>query len=60
MPVLQNQGRGDQRILVNVLVPRRLNDEQRRLLHEFDEQADEDTYEKAESGLFDKLRSAFR
>lgn len=60
MPVLQGYGRGDQRILVNVLVPRRLNDEQRRLLHEFDERADEHTYEKAEGGLFDKLKSAFR
>jgi molecular chaperone DnaJ len=60
MPVLQSYGRGDQRILVNVLVPRSLNDEQRRLLREFDEHADEHTYQKAESGLFDKLKSAFR
>ena len=59
MPVLQGRGRGDQRILVNVLVPRRLTDEQRRLLREFDEHADEATYDKAE-GLFDKLKSAFR
>ena len=36
MPVLQGFGRGDQRVLVNVSVPRRLNDEQRRLLEEFD------------------------
>ena len=43
-------GRGDQRILVNVLVPRRLTDEQRRLLREFDEHADEDTYGKADEG----------
>jgi molecular chaperone DnaJ len=59
MPVLQGFGRGDQRILVNVLVPRRLNDEQRRLLREFEEHADDRTYEKSE-GLFDKLKSAFR
>jgi molecular chaperone DnaJ len=59
MPVLQRRGRGDQRILVNVLVPRHLNDEQRRLLREFDEHADEQTYGKSE-GLFDKLKSAFR
>jgi molecular chaperone DnaJ len=59
MPVLQGHGRGDQRILVNVLVPRRLTDEQRRLLHEFDQQADEHTYDKSES-LFGKLKSAFR
>jgi molecular chaperone DnaJ len=59
MPVLQGFGRGDQRILVNVLVPRHLDDEQRRLLREFDERADERTYGKSE-GLFDKLKSAFR
>jgi molecular chaperone DnaJ len=59
MPVLQGRGRGDQRILVSVRVPRRLNDEQRRLLREFDEHADERTYGKSE-GLFDKLKSAFR
>jgi molecular chaperone DnaJ len=60
MPVLQGFGRGDQRVLVNVLVPRHLTDEQRRLLREFDEHADERTYEKGEGGLFDKLKSAFR
>jgi molecular chaperone DnaJ len=60
MPVLQGRGRGDQRVLVNVLVPRRLTDEQRRLLGEFDAHADDHTYGKAEGGLFDKLKSAFR
>jgi molecular chaperone DnaJ len=59
MPILQGFGRGDQRILVNVLVPRHLDDEQRRLLREFDERTDERTYGKSE-GLFDKLKSAFR
>jgi molecular chaperone DnaJ len=59
MPVLQGYGRGDQKILVNVLVPRRLTDEQRRLLLEFDAHADERTYEKSE-GLFGKLKSTFR
>jgi molecular chaperone DnaJ len=59
MPVLQGFGRGDQRILVNVVVPRHLSDEQRRLLRQFDEHVDERTYGKSE-GLFDKLKSAFR
>jgi DnaJ-class molecular chaperone len=44
---------------VNVLVPRTLTDEQRRLLREFEEHADERTYGRSE-GLFDKLKSAFR
>jgi molecular chaperone DnaJ len=59
MPVLQGHGRGDQKILVNVLVPRRLTDEQRRLLREFEDRADEHTYERSE-GLLGKLKSAFR
>jgi molecular chaperone DnaJ len=59
MPVLQGFGRGDHRVLVGVSVPRRLNDEQRRLLEAFDEESDEHTYRHDES-FFDKLKSAFR
>src|SRR5206468_7171933 len=59
MPVLQGFGRGDHRVLVNVVVPRQLNDEQRRLLAEFEETAGEETY-KPDEGFFDKLKSAFR
>jgi molecular chaperone DnaJ len=59
MPVLQGFGRGDQRVLVNVSVPRRLSDEQRRLLEEFDAASDEHTYTHDES-FFEKLKSAFR
>jgi len=59
MPVLQGFGRGDHRVLVNVGVPRRLTDEQRTLLEEFDRSADEETY-KQDEGFFDKLKSAFR
>ncbi len=59
MPVLQGFGHGDHRVLVNVVVPRHLSDEQRRLLAEFDSHADERTY-KADEGLFEKLKSVFR
>ncbi len=59
MPVLQGFGRGDHRVLVNVTVPRRLSDEQRRLLAEFDAASDEHTYRHDES-FFEKLKSAFR
>jgi molecular chaperone DnaJ len=58
MPVLQGFGRGDHRVLVNVAVPRRLSDEQRRLLAEFAASTDEETY-RADEGFFDKLKSAF-
>ena len=59
MPVLQGFGRGDHRVLVNVLVPRLLTDEQRRLLAEFDSHVDEQTYKPDESFL-QKIKSAFR
>jgi molecular chaperone DnaJ len=59
MPVLQGFGRGDQRVLVNVLVPRRLTEEQRRLLKEFERSADDETY-RPDEGFFDRLKSAFR
>ncbi len=59
MPVLQGFGRGDQRVLVNVLVPHRLTDRQRELLEEFARASGDDTY-RAEEGFFEKLKSAFR
>jgi molecular chaperone DnaJ len=59
MPVLQGFGRGDQRVLVQVVVPRHLSDEQRRILSDFDAHADERTY-RSDDGFFDKIRSAFR
>ena len=59
MPVLQGFGRGDHRVLVNVRVPRNLDEEQRRLLEQFERRADERTYS-GETGFFEKLKSAFR
>jgi len=59
MPVLQGFGRGDHRILVNVALPRRLTDEQRKLLEEFERMANEETY-RPDEGFFEKLKSAFR
>jgi len=59
VPVLQGFGRGDQRVLVNVLVPRQLNDEQRRLLEEFERLSNDETY-RADESFFEKLKSAFR
>ena len=59
MPVLQGFGRGDHRVLVNVLVPRHLTEEQRRALEEFERGAGDETY-RSEEGFFDKLKSAFR
>jgi molecular chaperone DnaJ len=46
-------------VLVNVTVPRRLTEEQRQLLEEFERPRGAETYEPSE-GFFDKLKSAFR
>jgi molecular chaperone DnaJ len=59
LPVLQGFGRGDQRVLVNVLVPRQLSEEQRRLLQEFERLSSDEMY-LADEGFFEKLKSAFR
>jgi molecular chaperone DnaJ len=59
MPVLQGFGRGDQRVLVNVLVPRHLTPEQRSALEDFDRAATDRTY-RPDEGFFEKLKSAFR
>ena len=59
MPVLQGFGRGDQRVLVNVRVPRRLTEEQRDLLERLEGTVEEEQY-RDDEGFFDKLKSAFR
>ncbi len=59
MPRLQGLGRGDLRLLVSVLVPRHLDEEQRRLLEKFEQDATAATYEQDE-GFFERLRSVFR
>jgi molecular chaperone DnaJ len=59
MPALRGNGRGSQHVVVNVRVPRRLDDEGRRLLAEFDKRTDASSYDEDE-GFFDRLRGAFR
>lgn len=59
MPVLQGFGRGDHRVFVNVAIPRRLTEEQRRALEAFERGVRSDTY-RADEGFFEKLKNAFR
>lgn len=60
MPRLQAPGRGDHHVHVAVSVPRRLTDEQRRLLEEFDRLSGDETYRQPdEESLFDRLRHRF-
>jgi molecular chaperone DnaJ len=59
MPVLQGFGRGDHRLLVNVVVPRHLSSEQRQRLEEFARTTGDENY-RSDEGFFEKLKSAFR
>jgi len=58
MPLLRGRGRGDLRIIIDVLVPRNLTDEQRQLLSELSESVAEKQYGR-QQGIFKKLRAAF-
>jgi molecular chaperone DnaJ len=60
MPVLQGFRRGDQRVVVEVAVPRRLTDEQRRLLEQLETTLEDDAYRPPDEGLFDRIKSTFR
>jgi molecular chaperone DnaJ len=61
LPELRGRGRGDLHVIVNVLVPSRLTDEQRDLLRRFAESANGETYPGPKhEGLFDRIRHAFR
>jgi molecular chaperone DnaJ len=61
LPELRGRGHGDVHVVVNVLVPSRLSDEQRELLRRFAESANGETYPapKGHEGFFDRIRHAF-
>src|SRR5665647_3093863 len=59
VPVLQGLGRGDLKVVVNVLVPRQLSDEQREVLEQFAALTADTDYE-PDQGFLDKVRAVFR
>ena len=56
VPHLNGNGRGDQEILVSVLVPHDLDDEQQRLLQEFGDSCTPEQYEEQGEGVFQRIR----
>jgi hypothetical protein len=58
VPSLRGSGRGDQIITYSVVVPRKLNEHQRRLLRELQETLDRPQPSEGERGFFDKVRDA--
>jgi molecular chaperone DnaJ len=61
MPTIGRGRHGDQRVVLNVVIPRNLTDDQRRLLQELHESLTEDNLrEPAADSLVGKLKRAFR
>jgi molecular chaperone DnaJ len=61
MPAIGRRGRGDQQVVLNVVVPRNLSARQRELLTELNESLGEDNLsEPADESIVGKLRRAFR
>jgi len=58
MPSLRGGRSGDLRVVVNVVIPRKLNKEQRDLLERLAETITEDNLS-SDEGVFSKLRRAF-
>jgi molecular chaperone DnaJ len=59
MPSLRSGRRGDLRVVVNIVVPRRLNDAQRELFRQLNDSLTDDNLRSDES-VFAKLRRALR
>ncbi len=60
MPRIRGRGRGDLKVVVDVMVPTRLTGEQRDLLERFDEVSGEETYNGGGGSFFDRLKGVFR
>jgi molecular chaperone DnaJ len=61
MPAIGRRGRGDQQVVLNVVVPRNLSARQRELLEELRDSLGEDNLrEPADESIVGKLRRAFR
>jgi molecular chaperone DnaJ len=59
VPQLQTTRRGDQVVHLNVVIPTRLNEEQRRLFQELGKSLGRDVVPQEEKGFFEKVKDAF-
>ncbi len=60
MPRIRRRGRGDLKVVVDVMVPTRLSGEQRELLERFEAVSGEETYNGGGGSFFDRLKGVFR
>lgn len=58
IPHLRGYGRGDQHVKVNVVVPKKLNEKQKKILQEFAEISGEEI-KQHHKGFFEKMKDAF-
>lgn len=58
IPRLRRNGRGNQLVIVQVIIPTRLTDEQRRLFRELSKTLGKEVIPQAEKGFFEKLKDA--
>lgn len=58
-PSLEGRSGGDMVVFLNVMIPKRLDDEQSDLLRDFGERADDETYSR-DRGVFNRLRNLLR
>jgi molecular chaperone DnaJ len=59
VPFLRHSGRGDQLVISRVVVPKKLTEQQRRLMHELAQTLDtEDIKPERDEGFFSRLRNA--
>jgi molecular chaperone DnaJ len=59
MPRIRRRGRGDLKVVVDVMVPTRLTREQRDLLERFEAVSGEETYNGGGGSFFDRLKVFF-
>jgi molecular chaperone DnaJ len=59
MPRIRRRGRGDLKVVVDVMVPTRLTGEQRDLLERFEAASGEETYNGGGGSFFDRLKVFF-
>src|ERR671916_979272 len=59
MPRLRRRGRGDLKVVVDVMIPTRLSSEQRELLEKFEATSGEETYNGGGGSFFDRLKGGF-
>lgn len=58
VPHLQRSGRGDQLVITDVVIPKKLNDKQRNLFLDLAETLDKEIIPQREKGLFDNIKDA--